>query len=183
MLKDLTKDRAVVLAVDIQERLLPAIANKENLEENCLRILKTAAVLRMPVLYTEQYPKGLGRTVSSLKQFIPDTVEPFEKMAFSCCDETGFCETLKKQNCATVIVFGIETHICVLFTIADLLSQGYKIVLAADACGSREIKNHHKALEVIQSWGALVLPTESIVYRLIGAAGSPEFRALLPLFK
>jgi nicotinamidase-related amidase len=172
--------------VDVQERLLPSISGSGAVLENGVRLLKTAAELALPVLYTEQYPKGIGATaaeLSSILAALPEGARRFEKTAFSCCDEPGFPVAFQAAEREVTVMFGIESHICVLSTVRDLLERGRKIVLAADACGSRSPENHRLALDAARAWGAAVLPTETVVYQLLGRSGTPEFKALLPLFK
>ncbi len=169
--------------VDVQERLLPSIAEHESVTRNCVRLLKAADVLKVPVLYTEQYPKGIGSTVAPLLEALPASTPRFEKTAFSCCGEPGFKEKFGELQRKTAVLFGIETHICILSTAADLVGEGYDVVLASDACSSRNPDNHATALAALRSLGCTVVPTEAVVYRLLGAAGTPEFKALLPLFK
>lgn len=169
--------------VDVQERLLPAISGHEGVVQNSVRLMKAADVLKVPALYTEQYPKGIGPTVAPLLEALPASTSRFEKTAFSCCEEPGFREKFEGLKRKTVVLFGIETHICILSTAADLIGEGYDVVLAADACGSRNPDNHATAMVALRDLGCTVVPTETVVYRLLGAAGTPEFKALLPLFK
>jgi nicotinamidase-related amidase len=169
--------------IDVQERLLPSIDKREAVVQNGVRLLTVAKVLSLPVLYTEQYAKGLGSTAESLLAALPDGARRFEKMTFSCFEEPGFAENLRALSRPAVVIFGTESHICVLSTLEDLLDHGYRAVMAADASGSRTPDNQQLALDAARSFGVLVLPTETIVYQLIGRSGTPEFKAMLPLFK
>ncbi|MDR1873436.1 MAG: isochorismatase family protein [Synergistaceae bacterium] len=177
------REETIFLLIDVQERLLPSIEDPEAVVQNGLRLLKAASVLSLPVFYTEQYPRGIGPMVGPLTENLPASATRLEKTAFSCCDEPGFTESLRNLKRPTIVLFGIETHICVLSTAMDLLNEGYGIVLAADACGSRRGDHHAAALETLRSCGALAVPTETVIYRLLGRSGTPEFKALLPLFK
>lgn len=175
--------------IDIQERLLPAIYNKEEVISNSVRLLTASRELNIPAIITEQYPKGIGSTVSELKALIPEGSTILEKIEFSCCANSEFGDTLLNLNFNsgtkdTAILFGVETHICVLGTAVDLLEKyNLNVVIAADACGSRTEKNHVLALEAARSLGCLVVPTETIIYYMLEKAGTPQFKALLPLFK
>jgi nicotinamidase-related amidase len=169
--------------IDIQEKLLPVISDNDEIVKNAIRLLKAAEVFEIPVMYTEQYPKGIGNTVIPLFESLPATVIRHEKNTFSCCDESEFNEKLTGIGRSLITVFGIESHICVLSTVLDLLSKGMKVVIAADACGSRNIYNHNLAMEEARACGASILPTESIIYHIIGRSGTQEFKTLLPLFK
>jgi len=169
--------------IDVQEKLLPVISGNDELVKNTLKLLKAAEVLEIPMMYTEQYPKGIGNTISPLLESLPVAAVRYEKNTFSCCDENGFNEKLSVLGRSLIVVFGIESHICVLSTVMDLLTQGIKIVVAEDACGSRNPHNHNLAMDEAHACGASVLPTESIIYHLIGRSGTQEFKTMLPFFK
>jgi nicotinamidase-related amidase len=179
----LHKEETSLLMIDVQERLLPSIDRHEAVVQNAVRLLKTAELLSLPVLYTEQYPKGIGSTEASVLAALPKGARRFEKMTFSCCEEPGFLDIFEATMRSVTVIFGTESHICILSTLEDLLDRGRKIVLAADASGSRTSDNHNLALATARSCGALVLPTETIVYQLLGRSGTPEFKAMLPFFK
>jgi nicotinamidase-related amidase len=169
--------------LDLQERLLPFIHRNEAVIQNAVRLMKAANILSLPVLYTEQYVKGIGSTVEEVRSALPEGARRFEKVCFSCCDEPGFFKVLQEVSLPTIVIFGTESHVCVFTTAEDLLDKGWKIVVAADASGSRDRENHLMAMETLRSHGALILPTETIVYRLLRKAATPEFKAVLPLFK
>jgi len=175
--------------IDMQEKLLPAIFNKDEIIKNSVRILSAAKELSVPVIATEQYPQGIGSTIPEIKNLIPEGSSLIEKTEFSCCEAQGFGDAILNLNFNTgtkdtVILFGAETHICVLSTAMDLIEKyNLNVAIASDACGSRDGKNHELALEATRSSGCLVVPTETIVYQMLGKAGTPQFKALLPLFK
>ncbi len=183
MFKPMEAKNSALLMVDIQERLMPSIAGGEVVLRNAVRLLTAAKVLNLPLLVTEQYPKGIGPTLPELNALVPSGTPRLEKTCFSCCGAEGFDGALDALDRPVTVVFGIETHICILSTVMDLLGRGRSVVLAADACGSRSAENHALALDAARGCGALVVPTETVVYRMLGAAGTPEFKALLPLFK
>ena len=177
---------AFLLMIDLQERLLPAIDGHEAVLRNSVRLLTAAGELGVPLIVTEQYPRGIGPTVPGLSALIPQGVEPLSKVSFSCCAAPGFDGALaavKGASRGTAILFGVETHICVLTTAMDLLARGLNVVLASDACGSRARENHALALDAARAEGVFVAPTETVVYQMLGEAGTPAFKALLPLFK
>lgn len=176
-------DDVALLMIDIQERLLPSIDGNDAVVKNAARLLKTVGTFSLPLLYTEQYPKGIGTTVRPLMEALPEGALRFEKTAFSCFDESGFSDEFEKLGRSTIAIFGIESHICVLSTVADLLARHYQVVVVADACGSRVRENHHLAMTAARQMGAFVFPAETVIYQMIGKAGTPEFKALLPLFK
>ncbi|MDI9388535.1 MAG: isochorismatase family protein [Synergistota bacterium] len=179
----LRRDSTQFLMIDVQQRLLPAISNSEEIHGNILKLARAADVLGVPFLYTEQYPRGLGPTDEVLLRALPEGSPRFEKTSFSCCDEEGFEAVLESRGKPDVALFGIETHICVLATVLDLLGRGTRVAVVADACGSRYAGNSSMALDAMRSAGALVLPTETAIYHLMGRSGTPEFKELLPLFK
>ena len=189
MRKSITARSSFLLMIDMQERLLPAIFNKDEIIKNSVRILTAARELSVPMIATEQYPKGIGATIPELKNLIPEDTTIMEKVEFSCCAASGFGDAILNLNFNTgskdtVILFGVETHICVLATAMELIEKyNLNVVIAADACGSREEKNHNLALDAARSIGCLVVPTETVVYHMLEKAGTPQFKALLPLFK
>ncbi|MDI9369336.1 MAG: isochorismatase family protein [Synergistaceae bacterium] len=179
----LRRNSAQLLMIDIQERLLPAIHGHETIRRDVLKLARAAEVLGVPFCYTEQYPRGLGPTDGELLKALPQGAVRFEKNAFSCCDEEGFDSVIEAQNRPVVVLFGIETHICVLATALDLLEQGRRVAVASDACGSRLPEHSSLALDTMRNSGALILPVETVIYHIMERSGTPEFKELLPLFK
>ena len=176
-------ESTIMLMIDVQEKLLPVISGKEEIVNNSIKLLKAAEVLKIPTIYTEQYPKGIGNTISPLLESLPAGTIRHEKTTFSCCDESEFNEKLRGFERSLIVVFGIESHICILATVMDLLLKKLRVVVAADACGSRNPCNHSLAMEEAHACGASVLPTESIIYHLLGKSGTQEFKTMLPFFK
>lgn len=178
----LNAESSLFLMIDIQERLLPAMSNGKKVLSEAERLLRAAAAMEIPVLATEQYPKGLGPTVEPLRSLIkPELTLP--KTAFCCFGAEGFPELLARQGRFSVVVFGIESHICVLATAMKLLEHGYDVVVAEEACSSRQKAHHDLAMRNLLAAGAAALPVESVVYQLMYRAGTPLFKSLLPLFK
>ncbi len=170
------------MVVDIQEKLLPAIFEKERLVQNAVRLLKGAAILGVPAFATEQYPKGLGTTVPEIAGACKDFVA-LEKVSFSACGATGFFETLTAKNLTHVILCGMETHVCVLQTALDLLENGYKVFVVADAISSRTANNHEIGLARMHDAGGVMVSTEMALFELLGKAGTTEFKQVLELMK
>ena len=189
MRKSIKARSSFLLMIDIQERLIPAMYNREEVVNNSVRLLTAARELSLPAIISEQYPKGIGATIPELKALIPEGSTVLEKVEFSCCENPEFGDALLNLNFNsgtkdTVILFGIETHICVLGTAIDMLERyNLNVVIAADACGSRTEANHVLALDAARSLGCLVVPTETVIYHMLQKAGTPQFKALLPLFK
>lgn len=179
------KDRAALLVIDAQERL--ALAMPPGVGAGVLRntriLIETAREFDLPIRITEQYPKGLGRTAPDLTAALPQDVVPFEKVAFSCCAAAGFLPLLDELGDRDWIVCGIETHVCVLQSVLDLLAGGRRIFVAADATCSRTKLNWSLGLNLMREAGAVVGSTEIFAFALTGAAGTEQFRRISRLVK
>jgi nicotinamidase-related amidase len=171
-----------LLVVDIQERLLPAIHEKERVLQNALRLAKGAALFGLPVFVTEQYRKGLGPTPAELAAAIPGFA-PMEKLAFSACGAAGLIESIRARGVTHLVVCGIEAHVCVCQTCLDLLQQGFNVFVVADAISSRAAENHRLAMQRLHDAGAIVVSTEMVLFELLERAGTDEFKQVLALVK
>ncbi|HHZ02114.1 MAG TPA: isochorismatase family protein [Tissierellia bacterium] len=178
----LDREETLLLVIDIQEKLLPVISNKEDLVEKNNILISTAKKLNIPIIYTEHYAKGIGPTVEKLKENLEGATK-FDKKAFSACIEEGFLELISETKRKKIIVTGTETHVCVFQTIRDLLKNGYTVHVPFDAVGSRveEVKNN--ALELLRDMGAVITNTELVVFDLVKISGTPEFKEILKLVK
>lgn len=177
-----TRANTGLVMVDIQERLLPAICERERVVQNALRLIKGAGILNLPVLVTEQYRKGIGVTVPEIASAIPDFA-PIEKTAFSCLGAPGFVERLRSRGVSEVVLCGIETHVCVCQTTLDLLTAGFRPFVVADAISSRTPANHRLGVERMRDAGAIIVSTEMILFELLERAGTDEFKQVLALVK
>ena len=178
----LTRAGSSLLVIDVQERLLPAIADREEVLANIGRLVRGAQTLGVPVQVTEQYRKGLGASVPE----IADAVEgfaPVEKLAFSACGAPGVRDALRRGGRGGVLVCGIETHVCVTQTCLDLREEGMEVFVAADAVSSRTRRNHDVGIERMRAAGAVIVSTEMALFELLGEAGTDEFKRILPLVK
>jgi nicotinamidase-related amidase len=178
----LTRARAGLVVVDVQERLLPAIFERERVLQNVVRLIKGAAVLQVPIFATEQYRKGLGATAPEVAAAIPGFT-PMEKLAFSACGASGFVPALESKQVSDAVVCGIEAHVCVTQTCLDLLDKGFRVFVAADAVSSRTQENYRIGLERMREAGAVIVSTEMMLFELLGQAGTPEFKQILELVK
>jgi len=178
----LRREDAVLVVIDVQERLAAAMAERERVEANALRLVRLAHLLGVPVVATEQYPKGLGPTVAGLRGELGDRA-PIEKLTFDCCGEPGFLAAVGALGRRTLLLAGMEAHVCVLQTALGLLGRGLGVHVAADAVCSREAENARTGLELLRDAGAVVTCTETAVFQLLGRAGTAEFKAALPLIK
>jgi nicotinamidase-related amidase len=179
----LNRDSAQLVVVDVQEKLCRAMDPKvlEQLTGNISILLDAASELGLPALATEQYVKGLGATLPALKEKI--SAPSLEKMTFSCCGGEGFLETLAKSGRRQIILTGMETHVCVLQTALELLSEGYVVHLVCDAVMSRRKANWETALRTLTAAGAVLTSTEAVLFQLLRVAGSEEFKKLSKLVR
>lgn len=178
----IVRAKAVLAVIDIQERLLPAMHEKERVVQNAVRLVQAAGILKLPVIVTEQYRKGMGATIPEVAAEVPD-FRPIEKLSFSCCGADEFGATLEKTGGTDVILCGIEAHVCVLQTALDLLDRGFRAFVVADAVSSRSPANLTVALERLRESGAGIVSTEMILFELLDRAGTGEFKQILPLVK
>ncbi len=180
----LQAEHCALLVVDIQEKLLPPIHEKERLVRNAQLLLRLANILSIPVVATTQYEKGLGKTVPEVASLVPDAA-PVDKLEFGCFNNSGFCSAMRslpgQRN--TVLICGMETHICVLQTAMGALNRGYLVHVAADAVGSRSEFNWTIGLQRMRDAGAVISSTETIIYELLRASGTAAFKQMLPYLK
>jgi nicotinamidase-related amidase len=174
----------VLIVVDVQERLFNAMdaERRDDMVANLKILLGAARRLEVPVLVTEQYPKGLGRTLPELRTLLADT-PPFEKTAFSCAGAEGFVDRLRAIGADHVILTGIEAHVCVLLTALDLLKHGLSVSIVADAVCSRRAANLEIGLGQARQAGAVITATETVVFQLLGRADTDAFRELSKLLR
>lgn len=175
----LNQNDTVLLVIDIQEKLLNAVFNKELLEKKSAIISSACSVLNIPVIVTEQYPKGLGETVGDLKH----EAKVFEKIAFSALENEEVLNAIKNTNCRNVMVMGIETHICVHQTVSSLIEAGFDVTVIKDACGSRFEEEYLSALDVMKNNGARIKTTEMILFELLKSAKHEKFKEIQALIK
>jgi nicotinamidase-related amidase len=177
-------DHPVLVVVDVQERLFNAMdaERRDDMVANVKILASAARRLEVPVLVTEQYPKGLGRTLPELRTLLGDT-PPFEKTAFSCAGADGFLDRVRALRAEHVILTGIEAHVCVLLTALDLLGRGLRVSVVADAVCSRRPANLEIGLAQARQAGAVVTATETVVFQLLGGADSDAFRELSKLLR
>lgn len=180
----LERERTALLVVDVQERLFTAMdpEQREGMVRNIKLLVAGARRLGLPLLVSEQYPKGLGHILPELREAL-GAVEPLTKVDFSCCAVEGFKERLQALGVRGVVVAGIETHVCVLMTALDLIALGYAVHVPADAVCSRARPNWSAGLELLRGAGAVVTTTETVLFQLLRRADTEEFRDLRALIK
>ncbi len=180
----ISAEKSIVLVIDIQERLLPAMAHKEDILKNSVTLLKGAAVHAVPVVATEQYPKGLGSTVPEVKEAAPD-MAVFAKTQFSALEQPVLDKMyeLKAQGRDTVIILGMEAHVCVLQTIRDLIEEGFTVVMAVDCMASRKDSDKEVALKRADDEGAVFATMESVLFEWTVGAKNEHFKEISALVK
>ena len=178
----LNLDNTALVIIDIQGKLWNVMYEKEALLENAQKLAKGMQVLGVPIILTEQNPKGLGPTVPELMQLLPD-VKPIPKFEFSCCRNRDFQQALDNLKRKQILICGIESHICVYQTTLALLSSGYEVQVVADVVSSRVVRNREIALTRVQNEGAKVTTSEMALYELLQTAESPQFKEMLKVIK
>lgn len=173
---------SLLLVVDIQEKLAPAIHDSERVTANSARLLEGAHLLGIPAFVSEQYVKGLGPSVQAIRDAAVNA-KFFDKTHFSCAAEPGVVDLLRAAKRPQVILTGTETHVCVLQTAFGLQAAGFEVYLVADAAASRTPENRSAAIERMRAGGIRIATTEMVLFEWLHQAGTSEFRTLLPLIK
>lgn len=176
----MSPEDTALLVVDVQEKLMPLIAGGETIVWNIRRLIDAAGLLSLPVFASEQYPQGLGGTVSPLKELLSDIPE---KTAFSCGGCSELMTSLADSGRSKVLVVGIESHVCIQQTVFDLLAEGYGVYVGADAVSARGESDHHIALRRMESAGASITTTESAIFEWCVDAKHPQFKAISQLIQ
>lgn len=177
----LKQDEAVLLVIDIQERLAPVMYSGDQVIDNANILLQVSSTLDIPVIVTEQYPKGLGKTVGSICENLHQA-KAFEKSNFSAC-VTDVLSELNELGRKKIIITGMETHVCVFQSVRDLLALGYEVFVVKDAVSSRTEENYKSGLHLMSQMGAVVTNLETVIFDLLKRAGTPEFKELSKLIK
>src|SRR3984893_18729949 len=177
--RPLEADQCALIAIDIQEKLLPPIFQKEQLVKNAQLLIRLASVLQIPTIATTQYSKGLGNTVAEIQHLLAQ--QGIDKQEFSCFGSDAFCSTLKRlpgrRN--TFLLCGMESHICVTQTALSALREGYLVHVASDAVSSRTEWNWKIGLDRMLAAGAVISSTEMMIYELIRGSGTEAFKKML----
>lgn len=181
MAERLEADDTALLVVDMQERLVPVMSNADELIKRVATVSRGAHALGLPVLMTEQYPKGLGATIPEIREAV--LCDPLEKIEFSAVAAPGFQPALLAAGKRTVLVAGIETHVCVLQTCLDMLDHHIRPVLLADCTSSRHTIDRDTAIYRLRESGVIVTTLESALFELLGQAGTEQFKSISRLVK
>ena len=178
----LTPENTLAICVDYQEKLMPAICNGEEVLKRAEILVKGLNVLGVPILVTQQYTKGLGKTVEPLHSAL-GTYEPFEKLTFGGYETEAIRAEIDRSGRKNVLVFGTETHICVLQTALGLKEAGYQVMLVDDCCGSRRESDKESGLRRAMCEGICVSCSETVLFELTFVAGTADFKAISKLVK
>ena len=178
----LKKETTALLIIDLQERILPVIRNYENVVENTIKLIKGFKSLRLPIYFTEQYPKGLGATSQKVLSEL-EGYPAINKMSFSCFGAENLFDELHKKKLTQLVVCGVESHVCVQQTVLDLIANDFQVDVAADAVSSRKEIDYNIALERMRTLGAEITTTESILFELLEVCGTPEVKEISKIVK
>lgn len=176
------KDKTIALIVDVQEKLIPHIYNKDAILERIKILLQGLKILEIPMILNEQYKKGLGNTIAPIKELIPD-VKSYEKVTFSCCQNTPTLTHVLESGRKIALVVGAETHVCIMQTCLDLIASGITPVLIVDCVGSRNPLDHDIAIKRMSQAGVMLATVESVLFELCKSSKDPAFKDISQLIK
>ena len=182
--RSLEPEQCALIVIDVQDKLLPPIWQKDQLVRNSQLLIRLAGILKIPTIVTTQYAKGLGTTVPEVDSLLPESA-PIDKVMFSCFGSDVFCSMLKRMpgQRTTLLLCGMEAHICVTQTALAALRDGYLVHVASDAVSSRTEWNWRVGLDRMRAAGAVISSAEMMIYELLRSSGSPAFREMLPYLK
>lgn len=175
-------DQTAMLLVDVQERLFGHIQDHAFIEKHLVALIQGLQHLEIPILCNQQYTQGLGDTIASLRTVLQEKTV-YEKRTFSCCQNDDVMMQLKAFNVRSVVVAGVESHVCVLQSVRDLIEAGFEVILCTDAIGSRKHNDHEIALRRMEKEGAWLCTTESLLFELLQGASHPQFKMISALVK
>lgn len=180
---ELKAEDAGLLIVDMQEKLFPLVEHPCEVLDKGLKLIKGCQLLQLPIVISEQYPKGLGATIEAIKEAVGPEVHPLPKTTFSCLKDSAFENAVKKIGRTQWILMGIEAHVCVLQTARSLIQAGNEVIIANDAISSRSIYDFSTAIAELRDMGARITSTETILFDLIKDAAHSQFKAFSALIK
>ena len=178
----ISRTNAVLIIIDIQGNLAQAMYDKENLFTNNVKLIQGIKALNLPIIFTEQIPQKLGKTLTVISQEL-EGIEPIAKEAFSCWNDRNFIKQLKSLSRRHIVLAGIECHVCVYQTALDLISNGYNVHLVTDAISSRTPENRQVGIDAIKSAGAHLTSTEMVLFELLRTAADPKAKELFKIVK
>jgi len=178
----LDREDTLLIVIDFQEKLTAKMKHREKIMDNIKRLIKASKILDLPLILTEQYPKGIGPTEKEVIDELPE-YRPLEKIYCSCYRDEGFFGELSKAGRKSLLLCGIETHVCVLQTALDSIKGGYNVHVVSDAVGSREKFNWKTGIELMRDAGAVITSTEIVLFQLLKKSGTKEFKEMLKHIK
>lgn len=178
----LNAENSLFFLIDIQDRLVGMLKNREEIAKNNSILAKAAKILGVPVIASEQYPNGLGSTILEVREYL-NTENVLEKTSFSALATDTIKAKLESLNRKKVVLTGIETHICVYQTARALLDAGYEVYVVKNACSSRSSKDYRTALELMRDYGAKLTCVETVLFELLGSSKHPNFKEIQTLIK
>jgi len=179
----LQRESTALVVVDIQQKLTKLVHQPDKLLANCVKVIEFCKRLEIPILVTEQYPKGLGATVPMIKEALGEHYRPIPKTAFSCFGEPEFVTAVEELGVDTLVLIGIETHVCVLQTALVGLTSDFDILVLADCLSARDPFNHEIGLRRLSDEGAIVGSAEMFFYEMLAEAKTDEHQAVFDLLK
>jgi nicotinamidase-related amidase len=179
----LDRKKSGLLIVDVQEKLFPLVERSCEVLKSIQKLIKALKILHVPIYYSEQYPQGLGPTIPSIKILLDSKVEPFQKTEFSCASDQNTAAKLLALPVDQWIVVGIETHVCVLQTVRDLLHAGKQVVVLNDAITSRSIFDYSTAIAEMRDMGARISSVETVIFELLHDSKDEHFKKISQLIK
>ena len=174
---------SLVLIIDIQDKLINAVFNRSVVEKNSVILAKATQILGIPVIVTEQYPKGLGATIQNIKDGLSENAAFIEKTSFSALENSAIASAIDKSGRRQIVIFGIETHICVSQTVNALTSKGYDVTVISDACGSRAEVQHQAGIARMKENKAHIITTEIALFEWLKGARHAKFKDIQSLIK
>lgn len=181
--KALKRDDTLLIIIDVQKKLASVMKYREQIIRNICKLIKGCQILDIPILLTEQYPKGLGRTEKDILDALNNEVTPIEKMTFSCWDTSEFVDEVREAAKNNIILTGIEAHVCVYQTAMDLLASNYNLSIPIDCVGSRHGYNYEAGINRMREMGAGIYTLEMVLFELTQRSDIPEFKEISKLVK
>ncbi len=183
MSNELQRNECLLLCIDYQKKLLAKIDKAETITKNAIIMIRAAKVLGIPIIVTEQYPKGLGRTVKDIVEALGREYKPIEKNCFNCFGSPEFTTKLESTGHRCLLVMGIESHVCVIQTVLEALKRKYEVHLLEDTISSRTSENRRIAMDRMVREGAIPSSVEMTIYEILKTSESPEFKRILEFVK
>jgi len=177
------KEKSIAVVIDLQEKLIPHIYNKDIIIKNNTKLLEGLNILNIPIFLTQQYTKGLGKTIIEISKFIKNEDDIVEKLAFSCCKEDKFLDKILPLNPKFAIISGIESHVCILQTAIDLLQYNITPVIVTNCISSRYEYDHQIAIMRLNNEGAILTTYESLLFELLTYSGTDIFKQISKIVK